>query len=805
MLLFKTGLRSKGIGLLMILSLTLSAAAQKNSDAVLAVARLLQQELQKADVGISEVHTNGRAGQAGFQLALLDTKEAALYKLGGMPPDAFYIKSSNRSVYIGSTTPAGLRNGVYWYLNELGFRYYFPDAAWHFVPRLTSPFLTFDKTVTPSYLHRRIWYAYGTDSRQADVDYRKWFEANLMGGEQVNAGHSYDAIVNRNKAVFLQHPEYFAQKVEKGRIPPDPKFEVSNEDLVQLCIQDAFEQIQTALQKNGALPDMISMDPSDGGGFSTSAAALKIGGPSEQTFYLANRVAKAVRQKYPSVKVGLYAYFTHIVPPKFDLEPNIVVLIATALNLSAYRTEELIEMWKKKGALIGIRDYYGVMAWDWDMPGQPRGSKLGYVSSLKKYYSEGIRLFTAETNIGWISRGLGHYIAARLLWDVTTNVQKTSNEFYQQMFGKAASPMKELYQHWQQYNQANPAPEDMAVWYQLVHQASAAESSAAVQTRIGQVKQYLHYVYLFQQWKKEGNDANLVALLNYAYRIKDNGAVASYPLARRLANSAVKGKANMRFNDKDVVWKRNASPVSAAETEQAFQEVAASFKNILKTVPVAYPQFFKKPMPLKTTGRKNLSAVTALRGPHKIIFRLDDPTDATLIITAGTIKLQNFKTLRLQVFTYRGGLSAGADDLVLDKALPPKQPAAIPLSGLQPGSYIISIDDAKGGFNISFSGAVAYGIVADKQSPIWTIGRNNLVFTVPERANKFTIQTTGVLTLRSPAGRVLDLQKRVDDPIVVDVKENEYGIWQMQRQSGTFYLQGMLPFVCPDVSFLLTP
>lgn len=795
------------ISLLFLLSVSFNVAAQQRTAAIAPVANLLKQELSKADVSVSNINMVGKLGQSGFQLALLDKQEKAQYKLDGLPADAFYIKSNNQSVYIGSTTPAGLRNGAYWYLSQLGFRYYFPNEAWHHIPQLTSPYKTFDKAVGPSYIHRRIWYAYGTDSKRADADYNKWFQANLLGGEQVNAGHAYDAIVSRNKAVFMQHPEYFAQKVDKGRIPPDPKFEVSNEDLVQLCIQDAFNQIQTAIKKDGVPPDMISMDPSDGGGFSTSEAALKIGGPSEQTFYLANRVAKAVRQKYPAVKIGLYAYFSHTVPPKFDLEPNIVVLIATALNLSAYRTEELIELWRKKGVVIGIRDYYGVMAWDWDMPGMPAGSKLGYVSGLKNYHAKGIRLFTAETNIGWISRGLGHYIATRLLWDVTTDVQKTSDEFFELMFGRAASYMKELHQRWQGYNQATPALEDLAVWYRLVQQAADAEPDAAVQSRIDQVKQYLHYVYLYQQWKKSNTDADLIALLNYAYRVKDNGAVASYPLMRRLANSAVKGKANMRFNEKDVIWKRNGSPVTNGETEQSFTTVANVLKRVQKTASIPYPELFKNPIGGQNAGaKKGTSALGALRGVHKLVFRLDAATGAVLNILAGTIKAQNFKTLRLKIFRYRGGLSLSNGDLVLDTTVQPKQPlTAIPLEGFKPGSYIVFIDDAKGGFNISFSGAVAYAIVADKTSPAWTLGRNNLVFNVPENTKTFTIQTTGVLTLKSPGGRVIDLQKSSKEPIVVQVQEAEHGVWQMQRQNGVFYLQGILPFVCPDPAFLLIP
>ena len=274
------------------------------------IASTLQNELKKTGIALerSAIHL--------FRLTQADLKK---YDLGNKPADAFYIKTNSQSIDIRSQSVAGLRNGIYWYLQRLGFRFYFPGETWQYIPQHEAVFKTLERTVTPSYSHRRIWYAYGTGSEKADKEYRKWADANLLGGDEVNTGHSYDALVNRNKNVFLQHPEYFAQKVEKGKIPPNPKFEPGNEQLVQLLINDAFTQIETRKKKIGQPPGMISMDPSDGGGFSTSASALKIGGPSEQTFYLANRVAKAIRDKYPAIKVGLYAYNLHAAPPKFEL------------------------------------------------------------------------------------------------------------------------------------------------------------------------------------------------------------------------------------------------------------------------------------------------------------------------------------------------------------------------------------------------------------------------------------------------------------------------------------------------------
>ncbi|MFC0775986.1 DUF4838 domain-containing protein [Terrimonas alba] len=762
------------------------------------IASTLEEELKKAGVSIRK---------STIQLSQVSHRDAKKYDLNDKPEDAFCIKTNHQSLDIRSQSIDGLRNGVYWYLHYLGFRFYFPGETWQYIPQLQTALKPVEKTVAPSFSHRRIWYAYGTGSAQADKDYKEWADANMLGGTEVNAGHSYEGIVNRSKNVFLQHPEYFAQKVEKGKIPPNPKFEPGNEELVQLIIHDAFAQIETKKKKTGQLPDMISMDPSDGGGFSTSASALRIGGASEQTFYIANRVAKAVRAKYPSIKIGLYAYNFHAAPPNFELEPNIAVLVATAMNQSAYRTDELIGMWKKKGVEVGIRDYYGVMAWDWDMPGQPKGAKLTYVNQLKDYYKTGIRFFTAETNIGWISRGLGHYIASQLLWNVEADADKIQDEFFENMFGDAEDEMEDLFKSWQKYSQAIPLDGDLYEWGQLLEKAEKKDINTDIRQRIGLVKQYLHYVFLFKKWKESSSDDNLIKLLNYAYRVQDKGIVASYPLFRRIANAAVIGKENMRFNDPKAKWKQDNRPLSVEEMERNFQSAMNSLnrgqKQQVITLPVA--QQFKKRIQEqkknKPAAELKTSSILRLRGIHKILLQVGEG-DAFINVSSGLIKAHQYKTLRLSVYPYQKDLNTEGQTPLINETIEPRQPLkAISLKSLPPGIYIAVVDDAKNGFSITVTGDISYAIVASSRNKTWTFSRNNLVFAV-NHVKEFQVQNAGAITLLSPAGRVIDLQKQ-KGIFTIQVQKGEEGMWKIQRQSGVFYLQGILPFVSSSAEFLL--
>ncbi len=769
---------------------------------------VLRQELLKAAIKEDQIFFNNKNEAKGIHFSIVTKSNMPEDDLHNHSIGTFRIKGDYQSLSIVGSSEAALLNGVYWYLNYLGFRYYFPGQQWEFIPKLKTPFKEISETITPSFEHRRIWYAYGTGSKVADKDYAKWFEANLQGGEEVNAGHAYDAIVKRNRAIFLQHPEYFAQRVSKGTIPVNPKFEVANEALVQLLIKDAFAQVLERRKNNKDAPIMISMDPSDGGGFSTSSASQKIGGPSEQVFYLANRVAKAVREKYPQVKVGLYAYNFHAAPPQFDIEPNIVVLIATALNQSAHRTEDLFDMWGKKGITLGVRDYYGVMAWDWDMPGQPKGSKISNVKKLRDYYEGGMRIFTAETNIGWISRGLGHYIAARLLWDVNTNVEKEVENFFTNMFGNAADDIRKLYNSWENNRQLIPLDGDIFHWIELINTASKKEYRNDVQQRLIQLKQYIYYVHLFKKWREDETDKNLVTLLNYAYRIQDDGIVASYPLFRRIANAAVEGKKNMKFNDPQAVWKKNNQRIGLEEIDRLIVQMTSSLNKEEKTSLVNFPEEsqFEDKTAKKRTGSSGVqvnAAPVQLRGGHRIIINLNDPS-TSINLSAGLIKAHQYKPLKLDIYPYNQLLNTDGEPSLLSITIEPRKPMkSISLDKLKVGTYIAVIDDSKNGFTLSFTGNVQYAIVASFQQKLWTFGRNNLYFNV-KNEKSFTINNQGPLTLRSPVGRIIDMQKTTGIT-KVEVKGNEQGEWEIIKQSGVLSIQGVLPFVGADRNFLLKP
>ena len=182
---------------------------------------------------------------------------------------------------------------------------------------------------------------------------------------------------------------------------------------------------------------MVSVDPSDGEGTCHCPECAKLGTTTDRVLHLANFVARKLREKHPEAWVGLYAYSTHRLPPTIAVEPNVYVQVAMGFNRTQYTLAELVELWSKKAGAVGLREYYGVEAWDWGLPGRMRGSQVDYHRRWIPYFAErNVNAVNAETNSNWGGQTLGHYVAAQLMWNPQADVDALVDEFFRLSFGE---------------------------------------------------------------------------------------------------------------------------------------------------------------------------------------------------------------------------------------------------------------------------------------------------------------------------------------------------------------------------------
>ena len=268
-------------------------------------------------------------------------------------------------------------------------------------------------------------------------------------------------------------------------------------------------------------------------------------------------------------------------PPTIDVEPNVYVQVAMGFNNTQYTLPELIERWSQKVGAIGLREYYGVEAWDWGLPGRMRGGQVDYHRKWIPYYAaaEGERhQCRDQRQLGRADAGPVRGLAVDV--EPGRDVDALTEEFFQLGFADAAEPMRRFY-----------AKLDAAPPSALGHAAALVRRTAirlgadprrGRQGRLVDLMAYLVYVAEFREFdlvsdrEPSRNDAYYDALrplMEYTWRIRHRDMVHYYALARRLCNGLPIQDERLDFymsnKDRDPVWK-HGDPLTDEQIRKLF-------------------------------------------------------------------------------------------------------------------------------------------------------------------------------------------------------------------------------------------
>ncbi len=525
-----------------------------------------------------------------------DVARSASLNSDGYDDYAITTNPKTRRVYILGNSADAARYGVADLLRRWGFRWFAPSPRWHVTPRFKNLTLDLNVVESPQLIERRIWYAYGMsgdDLRPLMENYQRWAVANRLTLRGLTrTGHSYGHIIGRNKEAFAGNPNLSAMHEDGTRdtmsVPNARKFCSSNPELVDLVVSDRQRLLEENRRANPAA-FMVSIDPSDGQGTCHCESCRQLGTTTDRVFHLANEVARRVMADEPRAWAGLYAYSSHRLPPTIDIEPNVYVQVALGFNRTQYSLPELVERWSKKVSAIGLREYYGVEAWDWGLPGRARGGRVEYHRKWIPFYAErNLNGINAETNANWGAQSLGLYVAAQMLWNPRADVNTLVDEYFGLLFGDAADTMRAFYQKLEAAPPLRPAT--LLPLFDDLHAASSQSDAPAVQARLTDLKAYLVYVALFRNFdlvrgrNAERNDeyyAALKPLMTYAWRIRHRDTIHYYALARRLCDGLPIQDKRLEFymanKDRTPVW-QTGETLADAEIQSLFDQTTASLR-----------------------------------------------------------------------------------------------------------------------------------------------------------------------------------------------------------------------------------
>ncbi|OHA74113.1 MAG: hypothetical protein A2940_00475 [Candidatus Wildermuthbacteria bacterium RIFCSPLOWO2_01_FULL_48_29] len=455
-------------------------------------------------------------GQAGKTLTVVTTPaatpaitltvDAALPELAGRNDEAFKLFSDANGIYITGKTPIATRHGAYALLEKLGFRYFFRHPMWKIIPSALTSLDGLNEINEPAFLYRRIWSSLqDMPNTQSYWDWQKW---NKLGGAGIyDAYHNYDTIV---KPVNVgTNPEWFTYSSATGGSAK--QLNVENQQVIDTAKQFAINKLSAITPIRSSASDLVPLNsipvsPNDGPGWEyTYDKATGTYVPfynttnyqliTDKVFGLANEAAKTVSAALsPNKYVGVYSYAAYSCVPTINLEPNLLVQIANGFNYCDQPYKERIENTAKKGATIGIRDYYDVWKWHAD---NPPGLK-GYAEIIPYYAKNNVKVINAESGDGLGARGLLYYVMSKLYWEPNKDPQVIMNDFYEKAFSPAKGPIKKYYDMW--YLDATVTDNKLGLSFKYLNEAEQlAVGDAQVLDRIRFLEYYMRYLWKWRQ------------------------------------------------------------------------------------------------------------------------------------------------------------------------------------------------------------------------------------------------------------------------------------------------------------------
>ena len=695
--------------------------SDKASEATKAVAAELAKYLQKITGASFQITTSD--GASGIVLGTLAEfpdpalKEPLEIRGSFDGREAYAIRTEPRRLRLIGATDLGTSHAAFALLESLGCRWFFPAPEWEVVPSNPSLRVNVNQTERPALLARRIWYGYGLfahpaqprNQSRAAIDYAAWARHNRMAQSfTINCGHAWQSIIADARAEFEQHPEYFALVEGKRQ---GEQLCVSNPAVRQLATEWALEFLE---KHPGA--DMVSMEPSDGGGQCECEACAELGSISDRVLGLANEVAKAVAREQPGKLVGLYAYNEHCEPPSFDLEANVYVQLTAGFIRGRYTFDELVELWPQRCENLGFYEYLSVWLWDFDKLPGGRAADMTYLQEqIPRYLASGATSLDCESGNNWGPHGRGYYIANKLMWDPQADVDALLADFYENAFGPAAEPMQRYYERFDPGNDPLMSKHLLALGFRDVDEASRlAADRPDVQARLDHIKQYLRYVHLrwlIDRTTDEQQQKQLtLAALTHVFRTR-----YSYMNHWEAVRQSWIPQAAQTFGEPSWGTNRAADPPWAVDDPYTHQETEAVFREGLdyfQPEPVRTQPFSNDLIPVDFPSEADAAESSqAYQGGLRYALYSNDGEPLVLSIVAGTIAgYRDRAPASWKVINAAGERIAG-DRLPLDG-----QPHAVEVSVPGPGLYFFEFHDSSAGWKVTVDAKRSATIVLDRAS-----------------------------------------------------------------------------------------
>jgi hypothetical protein len=384
-------------------------------------------------------------------------------ELSSLGPQGFIIRQSGDKLIIAGGGKLGLVYGIYDFLEELGVRWYMPTKLGEVIPKKEDIVLE-DLNIKekPSYRIRSVYEGPWALRNKLNTDIPAIDGVQL--GEEYE-GHNLNHIIPADDYYSL-HPEYFGwngsiREPAYSTESHQRDFCTSSPEVRNIVVHRLKEKAKTypyrsffALKRNDGLKRCecsrcVALDEKD---------VEWVRQESRRYLLFWNQVASEFSQSYPDNVIDIFAYHGTLKPPKDDIpvHPNLLIELTHQRPTCDYnhpiRTGEseqqrifrnVIDMWAERSDKLGLYEYYYKVAWCL----LPFPIIHSIRDDIPYFYRKGGKFFHTQSQLQTFGNLVqNYYLAARLTWDVESDVDSILNNFYHRFYGEAAEPMKKYYE-----------------------------------------------------------------------------------------------------------------------------------------------------------------------------------------------------------------------------------------------------------------------------------------------------------------------------------------------------------------------
>jgi len=262
----------------------------------------------------------------------------------------------------------------------------------------------------------------------------------------------------------------------------------------------------------------------------------------------AERLTSEGTPKRDLIRCSFYSYNYHDVPPNFNPDPRIRLMIAS------YPKHRGRGKWEKIASQEDVARAFQILLprepsgdyrivslsyyWDPGPTGIPAGwsaSPAAIAADYRRAYDAGYRAINLETDFNFGKFGLAYYLISKVLWDADLTggeLDTVRDLWFRRSFGPAWREMKAYYDFMLTENYPVNGPNSWAKAIRLIDAADKALDGGEpdAQRRVDDVKQYWYYHYLMDSGKYSTSSTEVK---EYLWKGQMSYMVALHVLARR--------------------------------------------------------------------------------------------------------------------------------------------------------------------------------------------------------------------------------------------------------------------------------